>query len=88
MDCSDCGGTLLPPAVAGVERGSCSCPRPGRLTAKLFSSTDNQPGGWKVYGVEWDGIEIAVDPPTLSRAVEVLNKFRADAAALQGDLIK
>lgn len=83
--CSNCGGSILPPAIAGIERGSCHCLRPGRLTAKMFFSNENQQGSWRVYGVEWDGIEIAVVPPTLTRAVEVLNQLRDDAAAMLGD---
>lgn len=84
MNCSACGGTILPPAVAGVERGSCHCPRgPGHIIGHLFYGTEERPGGWREYEVEFQGEVIKVEPPTLSRAMTVLNDLRTKWRAAQ-----
>lgn len=84
MRCSVCGGTILPPAIGGAERGSCHCERgPGRLKARLYYGTASRPA-WNEYDIEWGGVIIAVQPPTLSRALTVLNTYRTEWRAQHG----
>ncbi len=74
--CTACGGTILPPASSGAERGSCHCPKgPGRIKARMLYSTESTPAH-TVYSVQWeDGIH-EVQPPTLDRAVALLMALR------------
>lgn len=76
--CKQCGGTRLPHAASGAERGSCHCMRgPGRVRAKLHYATETQPA-MRTYSVEWMGEEVHVDPPTLPNAVLELERRRRD----------
>lgn len=83
--CAECGGTILPPSAAGNDRGTCHCPKPGRIWARMYYSTDTHPA-WRTYGVEWDGAFITVEPPTLTHATRVLNKLRTEWRAKNGEL--
>lgn len=75
--CAECLGTVLAHATSGAERGSCHCWRgPGRIVAHLMYDSPNHPGGTNTYGVEWDGVEQAVSPPTLPSAVTHLSTLR------------
>lgn len=79
MTCPTCGGTTLAPCVGGAERGSCHCPKgPGKLVARLYYGTEQRPGGWNEYDVEFEGEIIKVDPPTLDNAMAVLTQRRAE----------
>lgn len=81
--CRFCGGTILPHAASGAERGSCHCPRgPGRVHATLLYGTATEPAR-RVYAVEWEGRVVPVTPPTLPRAVQVLRELRQQWAAQQ-----
>lgn len=76
--CKQCGGTRLPHATSGAERGSCHCFRgPGRVRAALLYSTATAPA-MRTYAVEWLGEEVAVTPPTLPNAVLELERRRRD----------
>lgn len=77
LRCTDCGGTILDHAHAGAPRGSCHCPRgPGHVIGTLLYHTDEHPGGGATYAVAWEGRVVPVEPPTLTRAVDVLNMLR------------
>lgn len=78
--CDECGGTILAPSAAGVERGSCRCIKPGRIKALLRYGTPANPGGSREYAVEWNSMTIHVDPPTLDRAWHVLRELRQGLA--------
>lgn len=64
--CGTCGGTRLPPARIGAERGTCHCHRPGRIHphSPVGQST------W--YEVEFNGVMHPVDPRTSLTAAYVL----------------
>lgn len=68
--CSICGGTRLPPARSGAERGTCSCRRPGQLISHLL------PQGNYSYEVYFEGTIYTVEPPTLSAAYAKLEELR------------
>lgn len=86
MNCADCGGTQLDPSVSGQERGTCYCPKTGHIIAHLFYGNEQMPGGRaRSYEVEWKGEVKKVEPPTLVRAVEVLNSLRAVERASLGE---
>jgi len=77
VHCPQCGGTILEPATSGAERGSCHCDRgPGHLRVTMYYATADQPAR-REYDVEWNGQPLHVDPPTMARAIRVLNTLRA-----------
>lgn len=81
-ECPVCGGTILPHATSGAERGSCHCPRgPGRIKARMYYGTESRPGGYREYDVEWFGDVIPIEPPTLQAAVDHLNALRSALGA-------
>lgn len=74
-NCHRCGGTRLMPARGGAERGSCHCPREGRLVVKRFYATDTRPA-YDETRIEWQGRLLDVVFSNVDEAAVVLESLR------------